>query len=283
MKKKWYKSKVFVITGAGGDIGSAACRKFAPLGMRMYLLDLPNPKIDPLKQELKDLGAELVEFYEMDVTDRDQIRNAINKIGQKEQYIDILFNNAGIGSKCSITNDGTYEEYRKVMSINADGMWLVLQAALPFIGRPTQIKRTVNKKVGQLIFTSSAAGRTGVPNMAAYAMSKSAVIALADSLRSEYKMLNDMIKVITIISAPAKTGFYNTPETIEWIENYEKRGFLFKLLEANDIAKRILHASRKNKKEIYVPRWWKLIDVLFVFSHSLIGNLLIKIVNTNKD
>ena len=251
--------------------------------MRMYLLDLPNPKIDSLKQDLKDLGAELVEFYEMDVTNQDQIRNAINKIGEKEKYIDILFNNAGIGSKCSVTNNGTFEEYRKVMSINTDGIWLVLQAALPFISRPTQIKKTVNKKIGQLIFTSSAAGRTGVPNMAAYAMSKSAVITLADSLRSEYKMLKEMINVITIISAPAKTSFYNTPETIEWIENYEKRGFLFKLLDANDIAKRVLHASRKNKKEIYVPRWWKLIDILFVFSHNLIGNLLIKIEKTNRD
>ena len=148
---------------------------------------------------------------------------------------------------------------------------------MPFIGRPTQINNKITKKVGQLIFTSSAAGRTGVPNMAAYAMSKSAVIALADSIRSEYKMLNDMIQVITIISAPAKTGFYNTPETREWIENYEKRGMLFKLLEAKDIAKRALIASRKNKKEIYVPRWWKLLDILFVISHNLIGNLLIKI------
>lgn len=274
---------MFVITGAGGDIGSAVCRKFAPLGMKMYLLDLPNPKIEPLKQELKELGAETVDFYEMDVTNKDQISSAITKIGQKEHFIDILFNNAGIGSKCSITNNGSFEEYRKVMAINTDGMWLVLEAALPFLGRPTQIKKTVNKKVGQLIFTSSAAGRTGVPNMAAYAMSKSAIIAMANSLRSEFKMLKEKISVITIISAPAKTSFYNTPETIEWIENYEKRGFLFKLLDARDIAKRVLNASRKNKKEIYVPRWWKLIDILFVFSHNLIGNLLIRIEKPKRD
>jgi short-subunit dehydrogenase len=277
MKKKWYKSKVFVITGATGDIGSAICRKFAPLGMRMYLLDLPTLKITQLKDELLDMGAEIVHFYEVDVTNQEMIKNAISDISQKEQYIDILFNNAGIGSKCSITNGCSFEEYRKVMSINTDGVWLVLQAALPFIGRPTQIKGERNKRVGQLIFTSSAAGRTGVPNMAAYAMSKSAIIALADSIRSEYKMLDEMINVITIISAPAKTGFYNTPETKEWIENYEKRGLLFKLLEAKDIAKRVLKASRRNKKEIYVPRWWKLLDILFVISHNLIGNLLIKI------
>jgi short-subunit dehydrogenase len=277
MKKKWYKSKVFVITGATGDIGSAICRKFAPFGMRMYLLDLPNTKITQLRNELMDMGAESVEFYEVNVTNPEMIKNAINDIGKKEHHIDILFNNAGIGSKCSITNNGSFEEYRKVMAINTDGVWLVLQSALPYIGRPTQISDKVNKKVGQLIFTSSAAGRTGVPNMAAYAMSKSAIIALADSIRSEFKMHDEMVHVITIISAPAKTGFYNTPQTKEWIKNYEKRGFLFKLLEANDIAKRVFKASRKNKKEIYVPRWWKLLDILFVISHNLIGNLLIKI------
>ena len=277
MKKKWYKGKVFVITGATGDIGSAICRKFAPFGMKMYLLDLPNAKITQLRNELMDMGAQSVEFYEVNVTNAEMVKNVINDIGQKEQYIDILFNNAGIGSKCSITNKGSFEDYRKLMAINTDGVWLVLQSALPYIGRPTQINKEVAKKVGQLLFTSSAAGRTGVPNMAAYAMSKSAIISLANSIRSEFKMRDEMIHVITIISAPAKTGFYNTPETKAWIENYERRGCLFKLLQANDIAKRVLKASRKNKKEVYVPRWWKLLDILFVISHNLIGNLLIKI------
>ena len=117
MKKKWYKSKVFVITGATGDIGSAICRKFAPLGMKMFLLDLPTPKITQLRDELLDMGAESVQFYEVDLTNQEMIKNALNDIGKKEQYIDILFNNAGIGNKCSITNNGTFEEYRKVMSI----------------------------------------------------------------------------------------------------------------------------------------------------------------------
>jgi short-subunit dehydrogenase len=277
MKKTWYKDKVFVITGASGDIGREVCRVFAPLGMKMYLLDLPGSPMNELIDELLGLGASVVEAYEFDVTNKEQVKGVIKKIGEKEKYIDIIHNNAGIGSKCSITNQGSFEEYRKVMSVNIDGIWLVLQAALPYIGRPTQVKEDVSKKVGQLIFTSSAAGRTGVPNMAAYAMSKSAVIALANSLRLEYKMQGELIDVITVISAPARTKFYNTPETQEWIKGYEKRGFLFKLLEASDIAKRVLKASRKNKKEVYVPRWWKLLDILFVLSHNLVGNLLIKI------
>ena len=277
MKKAWYKGKVFVITGASGDIGSEVCRLFAPLNMRMYLLDLPNPKLEGLSKELLTLGAESIENIYVNLLNKDEIIKVIKRVGEKEKYIDILFNNAGIGSKCSITNQGTFEDYRKVMAINVDAIWLVLQTALPFLGRPAPNKKHPNRREGQLIFSSSAAGKTGVPYMAAYAMSKSAIIALADSIRLEFKMQNHKIDVITSVAAPANTKFYNTPDMVDWIQKYEKRGFLFKFVGAKDIAKRILKASKKHKKEIFTPRWWWLLEFLFVFSHTLIGNLLIKI------
>jgi short-subunit dehydrogenase len=277
MKKAWYKGKVFVITGASGDIGSEVCRLFAPLNMKMFLLDLPNPKLEALSKELLTLGAESVETFHVNLLNVEEIINAIKSVGEKEKYIDILFNNAGIGNKCSITNQGTFEEYRKVMAINVDAMWVVLQTAMPFIGRPAPNKKYPNRKIGQLIFSSSAAGKTGVPYMAAYAMSKSAIIALADSIRLEFKMQNHKIDVITSVAAPANTKFYNSPDMVDWIQKYEKRGFLFKFVNAKDIAKRILKASKKHKKEIFTPRWWWLLELLFVFSHNLIGNLLIKI------
>lgn len=277
MKKAWYKGKVFVITGASGDIGLEVCRLFAPLNMKIYLLDLPNPKLEELSKELVSLGAESVEILHVNLQNKDEIISVIKRVGEKEKYIDILFNNAGIGSKCSITNQGTFEDYRKVMAINVDAMWLVLQTAIPFIGRPAPNKKHPNRREGQLIFSSSAAGKTGVPYMAAYAMSKSAIIALADSIRLEFKMQNHKIDVITSVAAPADTKFYNTPEMVDWINKYEKRGFLFKFVKAKDIAKRIFKASRKRKKEIYTPRWWWLLSFLFVFSHRFIGNLLIKI------
>ncbi len=278
MKKKWYKGKVFVITGASGDIGRAVCRRFAPLGMRMYLLDLPNVALDNLKDKLLDLGAENVETYDFDVTNRDQIEKVIKNIGEKEQYIDILYNNAGIGTTCSITNGGTFEEYRKIMSINVDGMWLVLQAALPYIGRPAPTKKFPDRKEGQLIFTSSSAGKTGIPNMAAYSMSKFAIIGLANSIRLEYKMLNQNIQVITICPAPVKTKFWeSTTEMNEWVEKYQKRGILYKFVDVKDVAKTVMKASLKYKREVFVPRWWWLLAWLQLTSHKAVGKLLIKI------
>ena len=283
MKKKWYKGKVFVITGASGDIGSEICRLFAPLGMRIYLLDLPGPALDELVKEIKELGAEYVEAFAFDVTNREQIESVIKSIGEKEKYIDILYNNAGIGNICSITNGGTFKEYRRIMSVNVDGIWLVLQAAFPYIGRPSPTEEFPERREGQLIFTSSSAGKTGIPNMAAYSMSKHAIVGMADSIRLEFKMQNHNIQVITICPAPASTKFWDqSPELKEWVEKYQKQGLLYKYVETKDIAKCVLKASRKYKREVFVPRWWWLLSFLQVISHRLVGNLLIKIEKSKK-
>jgi 3-oxoacyl-[acyl-carrier protein] reductase len=230
-KKKWYKSKVFVITGAGGDIGSEVCRVFAPLGMRMYLLDMPGADLSGLAADLRDLGAECVTTMEMDVTNRQQVESVIKKIGEKEKYIDILHNNAGVGSMCSITNGGTFEEYRRIMSVNIDGIWLVLQAALPYLGRPAPTKENPNRREGQLIFTSSSAGKTGIPNMGAYSASKHAIVGLADSLRREFMMAEQGIEVITLCPAPTKSRFWDQdPAAKKWVQEYGEKGFLYQLL-----------------------------------------------------
>ncbi|NVM54809.1 MAG: SDR family oxidoreductase [Candidatus Helarchaeota archaeon] len=273
MKKKWYKGKVFVITGASGEIGSEVCRIFAPLGMRMYLLDLQNPALDKLVEEVKELGAEHAEAMMMDVTNREQVEAVMKSIGEKEQYIDILHNNAGIGGKISITNGGTFEQYRKIMSINVDGIWLVLQAAVPYIGRPKPSEKYPDRREGQLIFTSSAAGKLGIPYMVAYTASKYAVAGLSESLRLEYKVNNHKIHVITIYPAPVKTKFWDAdPEYQEWIKKYEKSRFLA-FPKPKDVAKVVLKASRGNKKEVFVPRYYRLIT----WVRGLAGKMLISI------
>ena len=165
-----------------------------------------------------------------------------------------------------------------IMSINVDGIWLVLQAALPYIGRPAPTKKFPDRKEGQLIFSSSSAGKTGIPNMAAYSMSKYAIVGLANSIRLEYKMQNHDIQVITICSAPAKTKFWeSTPGMKEWVDKYQKRGFLYKFVDVKDVAKTVMKASRKYKREVFVPRWYWLLAWLQLTSHKAVGKLLIKI------
>lgn len=283
-KKSKYRNKVFVLTGASGDIGKEVCRIFAPLGLRMYLLDLPVPGLDEIAEEVKGLGAAHVETMHMDVTNREQIESVIKIIGEKEKYIDILYNNAGIGNKVSITNGGTFEDYRKLMSINTDSMWLILQAALPYIGRPAPNKKFPNRREGQLIFSSSLGGLCGVPYMAAYAMSKHAIVALADCVRMEYRLKygKDSIQVITTCAAPANTKFYSGPEMEKWRDNYKTTSWLFKFVEAEDVARRVMKASRKYKKEIGIPRYSHSIKVLNCWMHGYTARAMCNIENKKK-
>jgi NAD(P)-dependent dehydrogenase (short-subunit alcohol dehydrogenase family) len=225
-------------------------------------------------KEVKELGAEHAEGLAMDVTDGAQVGAAMKTIGEKEQYIDILHNNAGIGNNTSITNGGTFEAYRKIMGINVDGIWRVLQAAEPYIGRPKPSKKHPNRREGQLIFTSSAAGKVGIPNMAAYSVSKYAVVGLADSLRLEYQMNDHKIQCIVICPAPVKTKFWDSsPEYKQWIEDYASKGFPYALPTPEDVAKSVLKASKGNKKEVFVPRYYRVIT----WFRWLAARMLIKI------
>ena len=284
MKKKWYKGKSFIITGASGGIGSEICRIFAPLELRMYLLDLPNPGLDELAKELPELGAEFVKIMPLDVTNRAQIQTTFKEIGEAEKYIDILYNNAGIGGTCSITNGGKFEDFQKIMAINVEGPWLVTQAALPYIGRPAPTKKYPNRLEGQLLYTSSSTGCASLPNMAAYCMSKHAVVALADSVRLEFQMQNHKIPTLCVCPAPVKTKFWKTSEDMnEWLEKYEKKGILYKMVEAKDVAKRVLKAALKNKRMVFIPRWWKGVPFGQAISRRFIGKMMIKIEQAKSD
>jgi len=63
----------------------------------------------------------------------------------------------------------------------------------------------------------------------------------------------------------------------KWIKKYQKRGILYKFVDVKDVAKTTLKASRKYKREIYVPRWWWLLGWLQLTSIKAAGKLLIKI------
>jgi len=279
LKKKWYKGKVMVITGAAGEIGGAICRHFAPEGMRFYLTDLASQmeKLKEFSEELEDLGAESAVGMEMDVTNQDQIKEVVEKIGKKENYIDILVNNAGYGNRTSILNGGSIEEVQKMMDVNFYGQWRLTQAALPYLGRPVRKppKKNRNQREGQLIYIASSAGVIGVPDMASYCATKHAILGMADVIRLGYRIRKEKIKVIVICPAPAKTQFWNTTKDFRtWMNHYEKKGGIYSAITADDIGRAVYKASRGNKNEIMVPRWWALLRFIRSISIGLTDRLL---------
>lgn len=289
---KDYNGKVFVITGATGGIGSAICRKFAEKTkkLRLYLLDLPNSNFKELEDDIKKLGVQYVESMECDVTNHEQTIEVINKIGEKEKNIDILFNNAGIGNDTTITNGKPIQEninnLRKIIKINVEGPWVITQAALPYLGRPVKKppKKNPNQREGQVIFMASSAGKVGVPLMAAYCASKFALIGIANVLRQEFLLNDEKIHVITICPAPAKTKFWeSTPEYKAWADKYSKKGGIYTMVTAEDVAKEVWKASRGNKRERMVPKWWWLLNMIQTDSIRISDYLMLKTAKAKQD
>ena len=98
--------------------------------------------------------------------------------------------------------------------------------------------------------------------MGAYCASKHAIVGLSESLRLEYQLHHHNIHVLTVCPAPVKTKFWeSTPEYHEWYQKYLQKGFPYVAVEPKDAGKAIYKAALKNKKEIFIPRYYRMMGV----------------------
>ena len=136
----------------------------------------------------------------MDVTDPASIENALADVDS----LDILVNNAGIGHVGSI-EECELEDWRAVMRVNVDGLFLVTSAALPLL---TRSDRPCIVNIG------SVAGLVGVKRRFAYCASKGAVVSMTRSLAADYA---GRIRVNCVCP-----GTVDTPFVEAYLEKYHK-------------------------------------------------------------
>ena len=158
-------TKLAVITGAAGEIGAAAARLMAMRGARIVAIDRPGSNFAPLREAI---GDDLVTI-EADVTDEASVFAYVEQAKSVTGRIDIFFNNAGIGGRFARIADYTLEDFRAVMAVNVEGVFLGLKYVLPIMQA---------QGFGSIINSSSASGLTGSPGMWGYNASKHAVVGL---------------------------------------------------------------------------------------------------------
>jgi NAD(P)-dependent dehydrogenase (short-subunit alcohol dehydrogenase family) len=150
-----------LVTGASSGIGAACAARLVESGWRVFACvrregDAPEGTDEIL----------------LDITDADQIAGAAERIGE----LDALVNNAGIAIAIPLEFI-PLEELRRQLEINVIGQVAVTQAFLPHLRRSR----------GRIVFVSSIAGRSALPFLGAYAASKHALEALADTWRVELR------------------------------------------------------------------------------------------------
>jgi NAD(P)-dependent dehydrogenase (short-subunit alcohol dehydrogenase family) len=167
--------KSIFVTGAASGLGREVSRYFAERGWFIGLADVNE---GGLRETAAMLPAGQWSIHQLDVTDRAQWKaTAAEFAGQTGGTIDVLFNNAGVGSGGPI-QDMTDEDIDRQIAINFTGVVNGIRAAFPYLKRGSCV-----------LNTSSAAGIYGVANLSIYSATKFAVRALTESHDIEWREL----------------------------------------------------------------------------------------------
>lgn len=164
------RGKVAVITGANQGIGFEIANKFLVLGYRVVGIDLDVSNLD----QIEDVEGNSSLWIRANVTDRNDVSNAVAHILTKFGRIDVLVNNAGI-TRDALFHKMTFEEWQQVLDVNVTGGFHITQLCQA---------EMVKQGYGRIIFISSrsALGNRGQAN---YATSKAAVQGLTKTLAIE--------------------------------------------------------------------------------------------------
>ena len=169
-----------VVTGGASGIGAAIVARLREDGARVAIFD-------------RAITDDLVDAYQVDVTDDASVRAGVAAAAADFGGLDIVVNNAGIGSQGTI-EDGSDEEWHRVFDVNVVGAVRVSRAALPFL-RQSNAAAIVN--------TCSVAATAGLPARAIYGATKGAVLSLTLQMAADH--LREGIRVNCVNPGTADT------------------------------------------------------------------------------
>jgi short-subunit dehydrogenase len=224
--------QVAVVTGASSGIGWELAKELARQGCKVGLTARRAEELGQLAAEIEKAGGTAASAA-ADVSQRDQVQNAIAVLRDMLGPIDLLIANAGVGAPTSLDppNIGDVE---KMFQVNVLGTVYAIEAVLP---------QMLRRRKGHLAAVSSLAAYKGLPGESAYCASKAAVNTYMEGLRIQLR--SHRIHVTTICP-----GFVKTPMTA--INSFHMPW----LMEASDAARRIVRALKARRKVYNFP--WQL-------------------------
>jgi len=215
------ETKTVLITGATSGIGKATAYRLAQSKMQLIICGRRTEELDKIREDLSKLTSVISLCF--DVSDNQQVTNAIGSLPEDFQNIDILINNAGNAHGLDKIQDGNTDDWDKMIDSNVKGVLYVAKAVIP---------RMVNKSSGHIINIGSLAGREVYEKGNVYCASKHAVNAISKGMRIDLNKHN--IKVSEINPGLVETEFSKVRFKGDDIADTIYKGY--KALQAEDIA-----------------------------------------------
>ena len=172
-----FSDKVVVITGAAGNLGGAVVHAFEAQGASLVLLDRKEGRLQQTFPTIAESHKHLL-VDKVEMASKESVVDAISKAIEKHDRIDVLVNTVGGYRAGTPVHETPIETMEFLMGLNATTTYLSCQAAIPHM---------LKSGSGKIINIGARQGMKGLANSGAYAMSKSAVLRLTESLSAELK------------------------------------------------------------------------------------------------
>ncbi|HUF01753.1 MAG TPA: SDR family NAD(P)-dependent oxidoreductase [Gaiellaceae bacterium] len=191
-----FSGRVALVTGGGSGIGAAVAERLATEGAKVASLDLD------------ETAPEGVQAIVGDVSRSNDVDDAVALVERGLGPIDVLVCSAGIPGASLPTVEVTDEEWRRVLAINADGVFFCNRAVLPGM---------IERGYGRIVNVASIAGKEGNPMASAYSASKAAVIALTKAIGKDVARTGVLVNCVApaVVETPILDGI--TQEHIDYM------------------------------------------------------------------
>lgn len=198
VKANYLQDQIAVVTGGGGGIGQAICKRFEREGAIVYAADVAHSDGAPGKHR------------NLDVTSESSVDALFDEIETAHGQLHVLVNAAGIEIEKTI-EDTSLEEWNQVMAVNCTGMFLTSRRAV-------KLMRSAGS--GSIINFGSYDGFIADPMLAAYCASKGAVHALTRAMACDHGPENIRVNAVCpgFVDTPMLQSFFGSSGDIETLK-----------------------------------------------------------------
>jgi NAD(P)-dependent dehydrogenase (short-subunit alcohol dehydrogenase family) len=226
------QGRKLLITGGASGIGLATARRFVAEGARVALLDCNSQGLATAARELGDAAVTV----RADVTNESEVRGAVNDVADALQGLDGLVNAAGISIWRSLS-DTTLEEWRKILSTNLDGPFIVCHAALPALkasGKAT------------IVNIASGAGLQPRQNFSAYCASKGGLVLFTKAVAMDLAADNIRVNAVCpgiVLTPLVERNLSLHADREAAVQRYISRNLMKRFGTAEEVADAVLFLS----------------------------------------
>lgn len=240
-----FRGKTAFITGGVSGIGLGLAKVFAEAGMKLALTYRSQDHMAQAK-EFFDTQDATVEFFKLDVSDRDNYAEVASAVEESLGPVDLLCNNAGVGIKGKLV-DSDFKDWDWGLNVNLGGVVNGIMTLLP------QLRKNGG---GHIVTVSSMSGIFATPNTSIYNTAKFAVVGLMETIRSEMAEDNIGVSVACpgLVSTNIYTGLRSRPKEFEHdkmevlSDEYLKNSaqIISKGMDAVEYARKVLKGIQRN-------------------------------------